>query len=182
MVRARLQSHGRQPRGGAHPCLEHVWSQPLLHAATASRAYGYRRAPTASSSSSRTPAARWRWCAREGTMGPTWTYPSRCEMRTASSCRSLRRGASPSSRSRSASRRGAAARSQTPSLAAAHTATHRSRFPPSSSWLPSGSERRAQAAWAPKRGLRWRSDAGPKSLISAADLTACDVQVLRRRS
>ena len=37
-------------------------------------------------------------------------------------------------------------------LGAAHAATHRSRGPPAGSRLPSGPERRALAAWVPKRG------------------------------
>ena len=37
-------------------------------------------------------------------------------------------------------------------LAAAHAATHRTRGPPAGSRLPSGPERRALAAWVPRRG------------------------------
>ena len=112
---------------------------------------GYRRAPTASSSSSRTPAAPWRWCAREGITGPTSTSPSQCEAWTASSCHSPRRAASPSRRSRSASRRGAAAcvttlrppapRSQLPMRPPNALGSH-----PSCSGLPSELERRAWPA------------------------------------
>ena len=46
---------------------------------------------------------------------------------------------------------------------------------PSCSGLRSESERRARVTWTPKGGLRWRSDAGPKSLISRPVTCRCCV-------